>query len=102
MLRGIPTVEPSVVKTEHHSGESKLYIESNPQNEIISGAFSTDFDGFEILDDVQQEYCQLGETSDCEEEITDLPTYLWRVVEFIWPLCAVENKSSYAVQTKLI
>ena len=37
-----------------------------------------------------------------EEEITDLPTYLWRVVEFIWPLCAVENKPTYAVQTKLI
>ena len=102
LLRGIPTVEFSEVKTEHGSGESKLYIESNPQNEIIFGAFSMNFDGLEILDDVQQEYCQLGETSDCEEEITDLPTYLWRVVEFIWPLCAVENKSSYAVQTKLI
>ena len=102
LLRGIPTVESSEVKTEHHSGESKLYIESNLQNEIISGAFSINFDGFEILDDLQQEYCQLGQTSDSEEKITDLPTYLWRVVEFIWPLCAVENKSSYAVQTKLI
>ena len=102
LLRGIPTVEFTEVKTEHHSGERKLYIESNPQNEIISGAFSINFDGFEILDDLQQEYCQLGQTSDSEEKITDLPTYLWRVVEFIWPLCAVENKSSYAVQTKLI
>jgi len=56
LLRGIPTVEFTEVKTEHHSGESKLYIESNPQNEIISGAFSINFDGFEILDDLQQEY----------------------------------------------
>jgi hypothetical protein len=60
------------------------------------------FDGLEILDGVKPEYCQLGQTNDCEEEITDLPTYLWRVVEFIWPLCAVENKPSYAVQMKLI
>ena len=60
------------------------------------------FAGFEIFNDVQHEYCQLGQTSDCDEGITDLPTYLWRVVEFIWPLCAVENKPTYAVQTKLI
>jgi deoxyribodipyrimidine photolyase len=102
LLRGITTVESSKVKTEHHLGESKLYIESHPQSKIISGAFSMNFDGLEILDGVKQEYCQLGQTNDCEEEITDLPTYLWRVVEFIWPLCAVENKPSYAVQMKLI
>ena len=102
LLRGIPTVDLSDIKTENHPAKSKTYLTSKNKKYFIAGIFSNDFDGLETLDLVTDVYCLLGQTSDSQQQITELPSCLWQVVEFIWPLCVVENKSNYAVQKKLV
>ena len=102
LLRGIPIVDLSTLKTEKHSTESKLYVESNLQQQLITGIFSINFDGLEVLDGAEKMYCHLQKPRDSGSEITSLSSSIWRVVEFIWPLCAINNQSKYAIQTKLI
>ena len=102
LLRGIPTADLSNVKTEIQSNESKLYIESKSQSRPINGIFSVTLDGLEEFDGAKDIHCLLRQTKDSEPEISDLPSCIWQVVEYIWPLFAVNNQPNYAVQTKLI
>ena len=102
LLRGIPTADLSNVKTEIQSNESKLYIESKTQSRPINGIFSVTLDGLEEFDGAKDIQCLLRQTKDGEPEISDLPSCIWQVVEYIWPLFAVNNQPNYAVQTKLI
>ena len=102
MLRGIPTADLSNVKTEIQSNESKLYIESKSQSRPIKGIFSVTLDGLEEFDCAKDIRCLLRQTKDSEPEISDLPSCIWQVVEYIWPMFAVNNQPNYAVQTKLI
>ena len=102
LLRGIPTADLSNVKTEIQSNESKLYIESETQSRSISAIFSVKPDALEEFDCAKDIRCLLRQTKDGEPEISDLPSCIWQVVEYIWPLFAVNNQPNYAVQTKLI
>ena len=102
LLRGIPTADLSNVKTENHSNESKLYIESETDPQFICGIFSVNFEGLEKFDGAKNVHCRLEQTKGCKPEMPDLPSCIWQVVEYIWPLLAVNNLSNYAVQTKLI
>ena len=108
LVRGVPKITAKDLHIEPTTDGDKLYLKHHDKKQSIIGFLSTntaEFTGFEWADSdgfatVKQDLTEDFENG--EVIISQLESAIWRAVEYIWPLLALNQTVKYSVQAKLV
>ena len=108
LVRGVPKITAKDLHIEPTTDGDKLYLKHHDKKQSIIGFLSTntaEFTDFEWADSdgfatVKQDLTEDFENG--EVIISQLESAIWRAVEYIWPLLALNQTVKYSVQAKLV
>ena len=108
LVRGVPKITANDLHIEPTTDGDKLYVDHHDKKQSIIGFLSTntaEFTGFEWANSdgfatVKQDLTEDFENG--EVIISQLESAIWRAVEYIWPLLALNQTVKYSVQAKLV